>query len=638
MAVTYNSSRDPKDVAANNRALIQQKGDQLSQDQGNELGGNEALRNDYRSTLDRIYQPQAEGQGGYSPEEIAAIQRAGGVVPTSQSQLDSNFLTPDEEAGIRGDTGSYTKYFDPNQLNQQQDASAGLQRNAVNNLKTGLTGDINEDALSQSGKYQQDSANQLDQNQGQFGTVLGADASNVRGAIDPNAVTASQGFLDDYNMTPEEQQNIITSAGISAGAKDAAAVDAEERSARAAGSSPEGVAAYRARMARAQAADAGDAMTKARVDASNAAAARKLSGEQLREQGGQYLTNTKVGSEQHLGDLALSGTQQLGQQALDQRAKDEAARVADEQFTTGAKLNATATGGEADIANEANINNQGRQQGQYNATTGTGIAEAQDAATSGRAGTIAGNRQTTNVNNQNTQFNQGQAVDNTQSARAKEIADTRLGQQTQGLNYYQGQNEQANQNVQNDQNRQIQTYGTQTSGTNQAGGLGLQASQQPGLLGKIVGGVTGLFNAAGSVAKAAGSADGGIFTEPTASIIGEDGPEYVSSADGSGKVVDRPTMALLGDDGADVVTPLSYRAHAKVRPSPATVSRSRYGADASYLTPGAMSGINGDDWQKTFDDWDEIDSRIAPGSNDPKLLKRQREAFKNKRRIYGEAA
>lgn len=575
MPVTFDPTSDVKKVAANQRALAQQKGDQLLQQQQGQSDQQQGISDDYRARLDNIEAPMAEGRGGYSDEERQAILAQGGM-PSSltDDQANANFLTDAEQSGIKGDTGSYTRNFNPDQMSQDQTVSAGRQRGAVGNLQAGLKGAINNDALSQSGKFQQDSENQIGDNQGQFGTVLGAVGDNVRGAIDPNAVQASGSFLHDYNMSPEEQQNIVTSAGISAGARDAAAVDAEERQARASGASPEGVAAYRARMARAGAADAGDAMTKARVDASNAAAARKMSGEQLREQGGQYLTNVKTGTEMGMGQEALQGTQQLGQQALDQRNSVEQQRINAEQGKTAANLNAASTGGQAEVSSEANINNQGRQQEQFNATTGAGIAQAQDTASSSRAGAVAGNRQATATNNQNTQFQQGKTVNDTTSGRAKTVADTRLGAQQTGLNYYQGQQAQTNQNVQNDQNREVQTYGTETGATNNAAVLGADAAKQPGMLSKIVSGATGLISAVGggAGAKAAGLADGRPGGSEGMAIVGEDGPEYVGSPGGqkqpwwkgSGQVISSPTLVKL--DSGDSVVPLNYRARAKVRP------------------------------------------------------------------------
>ncbi len=561
MAVNFQNTQNPKDVAANQRALIQQQGDLIQQQQGGQIGQEQGTRQRYQDYLDQLEGPMAAGQGGYSPEEIQQIMAQGGMPQSlTDEQAQGNYLTPGEQAGITGDTGSYTRNFNPDQMSQDQTISAGRQRQAVDDLQQGVKNAVGQADLSQSDKFKQDSENQLNDNQGQFGTVLGAVGSNVRGAIDPNAVQASDSFLKDYNMTPEEQQQIVTGAGISAGAKDAAAVDALERSARAAGSDPQGVAAYRARMARAQASDAGDAMTQARIKASEAAAGRKLTGEQLREQGGQYLTNVKTGTELAMGDQALAGTQQLGQQALSQRDTVEQQRLAAEQEKAGLNLNAAEAAGNAGVANEANINAEGRQQQQFNTTTGTGIAQAQDVANSNRAAGIATNRQATGVNNQATQFGQQKTNNDTGSARATGVANTRLGQQTQGLNYYQGQNQQANQNSENASNREVSTYGTQAGGTNQAAALGADAAKQPGTLSKIVSGVTGLVGALGGGAGIGklmgGGADGGVFDEPTNITVGEAGPE--------------------------AVVPLGYRARAKARPSVAMGMQSQRSGRVPY--------------------------------------------------------
>lgn len=623
MAVAYKSTQSVKDASQNQRDIAQSRGDELLRDQGNEVGANEALRNNYRSTLDRLYQPAAEGQGGYSPEEAAAIQAQGGLPQAlTDDQAQGNFLTPEEQAAIKGDTGSYTRNFNPDAMSQQQEASAGLQRGAVSGLKQGLANAVNPNDLKQSGEFQQNSKNQLDQNQGQFGTVLGAVGDNVRGAIDPSAVQASDSFLKDYNMSPEEEQRIVTGAGISAGAKDAAAVDALERQARASGASPMGVAAYRSRMARAQAGDAGDAMTQARIKASEASAGRKLTGEQLREQGGRYLTDTKTGAELRMGEDALAGTQHLGDQALDERARVEQQRLNAEQSLAGNQITTAAVGGQADIANEANINQEGRQQQQFNTTTGTNIAEAQDKAATDRAAALGVNRQQTAIGNQGTQFGQQATVNNAASGRAKTVADTRLADQQRGRDYYQGQDAQANQNAENSQNRQIQTYGTQSGATNAAVGQQADAAKQPGTFSKIVSGVTGLIGAAGggggvrTAAAGPGKADGRTGGSDELAVVGEEGPEWIGNLNGEkqpwwkelatgaaksglraalpglpladgrmgdcgygsdggsdgGQIVDHPTLVSL--DSEDSVVPLSYRAKAKVRPSAVMASES----------------------------------------------------------------
>lgn len=567
MAIGYSNESDPRKLTANQRGLVQQRGDQLLQDQQNQASDAGNRADQTQDWLNSYLQPQVEGNGGYRADEAAKINNADQLdqYGLSPEQAAGNFLTPEEQAGIKGNT-NYHANFDPNAMTSAQDASAGQQRGAVQGLKSGLKGAINPDALKQSGKFQQDSENQLNANQGQFGTVLGAVGDNVRGAIDPNAVNPSSEFLNKYDLTPEEQQDIVTGAGISAGAGYRASEGTIDRAARAAGASPMGVAAYRARSERDASSAGGDAMTQARIAASDAAAKRELTGEQLRENAGQYLTSTKTGAELQMGDQALKGTQALGDQALGQRNAVEGQRIGAEQYLTGANLNAATTGGEADIANEANLNAQGRQQSQFNAATGAGIAQAEDTANSNRAGAVATNRQNTGVQNQNTAYNQGLTKTTLGSTQAKTVADQRLGQQQGAIANYTGQQQQQNQNQQNAENRQVQTYGTQTSGTNDAAKTGVAASQTPGIFDKIVGGATGLLSAAGGVAGVKALADGGVSAAPGMNIVGDAGSEWIGSLDGSdnGQIVTSPTLALM--DKGDAAVPLGYRAKAKTRP------------------------------------------------------------------------
>lgn len=121
--------------------------------------------------------------------------------------------------------------------------------------------------------------------------------------------------LSQIRMTPEQQQQMVTSAGISAGLRNSAATSAAQRASVAGGGNPQALATYRARAAASGAADAGDAMTNARVAASNAAAGRA-----------QTIGNTRLGQQgtglnyysglQGQGTNYLSGLQQqqTGQQ------------------------------------------------------------------------------------------------------------------------------------------------------------------------------------------------------------------------------------------------------------------------------------------------------------------------------------
>ena len=244
----------------------------------------------------------------------------------------------------------------------------------------------------------------------QQGDVLNQQAQQ-QAATAAGARTGTEGYLSDiadplakgeggYNadelsqiqMTPEQQQQMVTGAGISAGTGTAAAVGAAQRAANAAGGNPAALATYRARAAQTGAGEAGDAMTKARVAASDAAA-----------------------------------------------------------------------------------------------------------------------------------------------SRAENIGGARIGQQNTGLNYYQGLQNQQNTNEQNALNRQQQNYSTESGGINNAGNIGLQASQTPSTFDKVMGGIGGALSFLD---------EGDISSDTTPAVVGENGPEKVVTMEGGG-------MGMMGD-GADI--------------------------------------------------------------------------------------
>lgn len=119
------------------------------------------------------------------------------------------------------------------------------------------------------------------QNAAQYaqGTAQQQQVADYLSPIESNLAEGKGGYnadeLSQIQMTPQQQQDIVTRAGISAGTNTAASVDAANRAAAAAGGSPSAVMAYRARAGRQIGQQAGDAMTDARVAASNAAAQRE---------------------------------------------------------------------------------------------------------------------------------------------------------------------------------------------------------------------------------------------------------------------------------------------------------------------------------------------------------------------------
>jgi hypothetical protein len=357
---------------------------------------------------------------------------------------------------------------------------------------------------------------------GKFDTARSAlyngEAQNVRGAIDPTALKQSGTAAAAETMSPADRQAMITAAGISAGVRNQAAVGELERQARAAGTNPQGVAAYRARMNQQGDIEAADAMTQARAATQAQAAQEALASEQQRLGAQQTLTGTQVGAETNLGEQAVGLETGIGQTELSQANQQEANRQAAQQYLTGAQLQAATTGGEAQLQNAQTSTGQTMAQNQFNTTAGTNIRQAQDVANANRAAGIAQNRQATGMANQQQQLN----LSNTGSGRAQQVANTRLNQQNVGLGLQTGTQQMQNANAQGAYGRQVQNYGVQSQGTNQAANIGFNASQTPTTADKVIGGIGGALGAAASFLD-----EGGIVTKPSLKVVGENGPEEV---------------------------------------------------------------------------------------------------------------
>ena len=115
----------------------------------------------------------------------------------------------------------------------------------------------------------------------------------------------------------------------------------------------------------------------------------------------------------------------------------------------------------------------------------------------------------------------GVAASNAAAQRAEDIGQTRIGQQNQALGYYGGLQSQQNANAQNALGLQQQAYGTQTSGTTEAGNTALKASQTPTTADKVMSGIGSALSFLD---------EGGMGG--TDAVIGENGPEKVVQIDG----------------------------------------------------------------------------------------------------------
>mgnify|MGYP001590950612 CR=1 FL=1 len=467
---------DPNRQIKGNREYAYGEGEQLKQESRERALGERLSRRNWDQYGADVYDPLIGGRGGYSEEEQQDILREGDLRAgiADDSDYEQNFLTPDEWSASQGNPWDRAAYFNPEAMSNIQTDSEGRQRGAVGGLRTGMAGAIRPEDLRLSGEYGTRAEGAL------AGTEEG-----VRGAIDPTRLTVSRGFSDDYAMTPEEQQRIVTGAGITTGNIYRDQKMQLERRARAAGVDPLGVAAAGGRLTREGAGEAGDAMTLARIRADETAAGRAKTSEQMR-----------LGAEQDLAGLRTGTELTLGQRRLGQVGEAERLRLAAEQGLSDREMEAARVSGQADIQSEQAMNDQRRQQEQYNASQGTEIATGIERDAAARNLALAQNRQRTNAANVETRYSQGRQTSADLSARSQQIAAERAKQAAEGREYVTNRAKIAGGYEQSEYDRQASQYGT----TGQLGqgttGQQLQWATRPRAWETVLGAAAGVAGAA----------------------------------------------------------------------------------------------------------------------------------------------
>jgi len=468
-----------KDFIAQDRGWIYGQGGNLAnQAQDRATNASQAGRF-YRSYGDEAYDPLIGGRGGYSPEERDAIireQELQGILP-SDTAYNVNYFNDAEKEAIAGKGYEREKYYNPDYSNDNQNTSEVFQRQARGGLRSGLYSSINEPDLRLSEDYVPGVNETLDTSE-----------DRVRGAADPDRLRQDPGYADRVRMSDQEKQDIVTGAGISAGTGYRAAMGDLERQGRAAGVDPGGIAAMKERLLRESGGAAGDAATKARIYASDAAAGRESDIEKGRRAG--ETTAAEIGSS---NELALGGRRLTAQDRMEALRLDTARDIGDRN------TNAAQVSGQADIAGEQQINAQRRNVDQYNQGLGTELAVGQEKDAAERQRIIAEQRARTSQENQQNQFYRGAAVDSELSNRNAQVAQQRLKEAQEGRGYLTHQSDVASGNENAAAGQQIGLYGTQ--GGLQQGTVQAQANQdnQPKwwekLTGAVAGGVGAYFGA-----------------------------------------------------------------------------------------------------------------------------------------------
>lgn len=366
-----------------NRSYIYGQGsklDQQAQDRGNAYYDQGQQKT---QQADQAYTPLINGQGGYTPEQAAAIENKQGLSQAALTPQQAQAMTGNAWAGITSPdelTGNYLTAGDAAAIHGDQSG-----------IKSGL--------------------------------------DQVNAAVDPNSVDI---FTQNTRLTPQMQDQIATDAARSATNVDHASMDANAERARSAGMDPLGVAGYTQRADRMAQQDAANSASSARVNAMQVAAGREnniLGANQTLAAQKANAANTNLGAqqkmEQNLSDRAQSmalNRQQTaeGNQATDfnqqQQANDVSTRAQNNIVAAelgGAQYIDTNQSGRATTVANQNQGQaaEGRQYLQNQIGGDNASAQTEQGIQSGVYGTTTGaaNQNTQNqitANNRTSGFNQ----------------------------------------------------------------------------------------------------------------------------------------------------------------------------------------------------------------------------------------
>jgi hypothetical protein len=405
------------DILANDRGYAYAQGGELIGNYGQILADQQQRARQLGAVGDEAYANLLQNPG-YTAAQAAGITNQAGLnaLTLTPEQQQQNFLTAQEQQASMGN---------PNIGLQSYTGSEGDIRGAVGGLQTGLSGAIDPSQLGLSGEYQQ-----------------------------------------NYNFTPQDQQDIIEAAGRNVGQATGAITDELQRQANAAGTnSPLALAAAINRQRQTGDVAAADAMTNARIQAT-----------------------------------------QLGLQTEQQK---EATRLGAQQYLTGAQMQAANLGGQAAIGAENTI-----------AENQANLAAQGDVQAAQRAQALAQNRQQVSQANQAAGFQRGSYQDTAASQRATQLAGAVRSDQTAGRQDIRNEEQTGYNEANSGMAGQLQAFSGVTGAGQASQANAIRAAQLPTTLDKVIG-------AASGAAAGAGLAQGGVVDKPTVARVGEDGPEIV---------------------------------------------------------------------------------------------------------------
>jgi hypothetical protein len=497
--------------------------------QDNEYGG-EPMQNIFTSNANQIsdtgsaiaaqganelnyYGAQQQQYTGAENQALNNLAQTPGFTPSEAGQINvdySQFNTPQSQ---------YTAMAgDPNAPVQTLNQGVSGEGAMLNQYQSNLGGEL--------GQYSSDLGGNVSAFGSETGAALQGADTGVTGAVSglqSGLSSAQQAFqplntavnnsalaFDPNNteqqLTPEQQQAMVTAAGTTVGNQFQTAEDTLMQQAAAQGNtSPAAVAALRQQLVTQEAATAGDTMTQAGIAAEQAGFQQASSIEQQREGAVQAQTGlqaTAATTEEAAAQAAagLGGQANIGaQQTLGQEALGQATNYGTQQ------VNAANALGQANV-NAANTYGQ-FSTGQENTMTGQqyGAENTAEQEAASRAQSIG-----------QMQYNEGTGSQQLTSQGAQTVGGANIAGEAAYRSGVAGQEQQAQAGGATAQQTELGAYGTQTSGINSAASGQANFSVGKPSLGDSAGkALTSLF------------AEGGVAFEPTIAKLGERGPEAV---------------------------------------------------------------------------------------------------------------
>lgn len=573
-------------MAQNDRNMALYGGMRLGQNLQNYTNFQYGQAGNQQDQLNSAWQNIAQGGGGYTNDQMAAILNNPYLqsLRTSPEQQQSNYLTPEEQAGIYGSpyaasdyaqqqganlSGLYANFADQvgSGIQGQNAAISGQLVGGANNIRGAYSGnqgrqyqnlsDIAALTRGAQGLARQTGEGAVGQLRSDVYGQLGPAEQAARQYLDPTALNVSQEYQQNYNVSPQDQQNILNKAGRTVGAQSAMDEENLMQAANAQGNtSPLALSTMRNRVRQTGAVNQANAMSDAAIQAkqlqlqtqqqrenTRLGAAQQYAGlgagtelalGQRRLGAAQNVGQIGVNAELGLGTQGLQNEQYMGSNTLGTQAQLGQAQLGAEQYLSGQQQQAQQYMGSSNLQNTQQLLNTGMQQGEYSAGLGTGALQGAEQAASGRSGSLAGNRQGVNQYNQGTGFQQGQFIYGAGSQANTGFANAARTDDQAFRDYLARQQQQSSQAAQIGQQQQLGVYGAQNQGTQGATKNAITNYAIPGfgntlfndamaLVGLATGGFGG--SPTGPHAK------GGEINGPQMGLVGEAGPELILSFD-----------------------------------------------------------------------------------------------------------